>query len=84
MSGDRPLTRRQLWLGSVIFALIGAAAMVFLNGSGLTSMTKYHGDLTQSPHWVAYHGDAFAEDDLLVEYATFSAALVPRPAQPRR
>jgi hypothetical protein len=70
--GARPLRLRELLLGCAIFAVIGIMVMIYLHGSGLTSRTKYHGDLTQSPHWVAYHGDAFAKDDLLVKYATYN------------
>jgi hypothetical protein len=72
----RPLGRRKMLLGCAIFFAIGVAAMIFLQGSGLTSPSKYHRDLTQSPHWVAYHGERFAADDLLVEYATFNESPV--------
>jgi len=67
---ERP-RRRDLLLGCAIFAVIGAMAMMYLYGPALTSNTKYHSDLTQTPHWVAYHGDAFPDDDLMVEYATY-------------
>jgi hypothetical protein len=69
-------TRRELWIGCVVFALIGVLAMIYLHGPGLLSGSRYHGDLTQAPHWVAYHGESFAEDDLLLEYATFNETTV--------
>ena len=71
-SRERPLGRRGLLLWCVVFAVIGAVVMMYLHAFELTSRTKYHGDLTQSPHWVAYHGDSFPEDDLLVEYAAYN------------
>ena len=79
VGGDLPAavpSRRQLWLGCALLVVVGAAAMLYLNGSGLTSGSKYHTDLTQSPHWFAHHGDRFAGDDLLVEYATFNESPV--------
>ena len=73
---ERSLTRSELMLGCAIYFVIGVATMIYLQGPGLTSPSKYHGDLTQSPHWVAYHGDRFAQDDLLVEYATYNESPV--------
>jgi hypothetical protein len=69
-------TRRQLRLGCTLFAVIGILGMIYLQGPGLTSGSRYHGDLTQSPHWIAHHTDVFAEDDLLVEYATYNESPV--------
>lgn len=57
---------------SLLWCLIGAAAMVFLNGSGLTNPAAYHTDLSQAPHWMANHGDSFEEDDLLLRYGEFN------------
>ncbi len=56
----RPLGRREWWFGCIAVALVGMAAMVYLHGSGLMDGARYHGDLTQSPHWIAYHGGDFA------------------------
>ena len=67
---------RQLGLGCAVFALIGAAAMAFLNGPILTDGAVYNYDLVQSPHWVAFHTDSFAPDDLLVEYGNYNESPV--------
>jgi hypothetical protein len=67
-----PPGRRVLLLGCAIFAVVGAAVMIYLDGFALTSKTKYHADLTQAPQWIAYHNDAFAKDDLLVEYGAYN------------
>jgi len=72
----RPSGRREVFLGCIVFAVIGAAAMLWMQGSGLTDPSKYHRDLTQAPHWVAYHGEAFDELDLLVRYASFNESPV--------
>jgi hypothetical protein len=63
-------------IGFAIFALLGAAAMVYRQGPGLTDPTKYHSDLTQSPNWVAYQSSAFSDDDLLVEYSAYNESPV--------
>jgi len=68
----RKIGRRGLLLGCVVFAVLGALALSYLNDFELTSRTKYHRDLTQSPHWVAYHNDFFPKDDLLVRYGHYN------------
>ncbi|HHH10673.1 MAG TPA: hypothetical protein ENK23_01165, partial [Sorangium sp.] len=67
-----PPTRRELWLGVVLFALLGALVATYLHWPALTDALIYKSDVRQSPHWAAYHHDSFRADDLLVGYGAFN------------
>ena len=71
-SKTHTLGGRQLGLGCTVFFILGVLAMIYFQAGEVMSQSKYHRDLTQSPHWAAYHGDAFPEDDLLRQYAAFN------------
>ncbi len=70
------MSRRELLLGALLCFSIGLAAAAYLHWPALTDPLTYKSDVRQSPHWAAYHGDSFRDDDLLVLYGSFNESPV--------
>lgn len=58
----------------LLFFLVGLGAGVYLHWPALTEPSTYKSDMRQSPHWAAFHGTSFLEDDPILEYAFFGVS----------